>query len=238
MSDDKNDGYEPVVGFSIPFRRVLGHEERPENSDGSRSGSLFMTIEGCTFKNGNRQGSAAATVGAPSVVVEVIEGDRDYLTSSKSSSRFIVDVHDIVQVALDAHEARMLGAAPVLDTVEHWKQVAVRLDNEKHAAMDEVTRCSTIALENARERDTLRAQMNPVVLQRLARLVWIRVGKARNPLLDQAMSSGQSDLLVNERFAAWNVAQLELGRALFNVVFNDGAPDLGLINRALDFLES
>lgn len=75
-------------------------------------------------------------------------------------------------------------------------------------------------------------------VRRLARLVWVRVGKARNPLLDQVMSSGMNDLLVNERFAAWNTTQVELGRALFHVVFNDGAPDLGLIKRALDFIES
>lgn len=35
--DDKDDGYEAVVGFSVPIRRVLGHEERPENPDGSRT---------------------------------------------------------------------------------------------------------------------------------------------------------------------------------------------------------
>jgi hypothetical protein len=41
--------------------------------------------------------------------------------------------------------------------VEHWKTVAIRLENEKHRAQDEVTRCSSIALENARRRDAAEA---------------------------------------------------------------------------------
>lgn len=194
MSDDnKNDGYELAVGFSVPMKRVLGHDERPENPDGSRTGSLFMTIDGCTFKDGSLEGSAAATVGAPTVVVEIVEGVRDYLTSSKSSSRYVVSAHDIVQAAVDAHRSRMAGVVPP--------------DADR-------------------------------VLRRLAQRVWIDVGKASNPLLNQVMSSGINDLQVNERFAAWNAAQVELGRALWRVVFHDEPPDLGLINRALDFLES
>lgn len=38
--------------------------------------------------------------------------------------------------------------------VEHWRAVAVDLDGKAHRAQDEVTRCSAIALENARSRDT------------------------------------------------------------------------------------
>lgn len=194
-SDDDNErgAYTPVIGFSIPFQRVLGHEERPENPDGSRSGSLFMTIEGCTFQHDGLKGSAAVTVGAPTVVVEIMGEERDHLTSSRTSSRYVVAAHDIVEVALNAHKARMAGTVtPDVDAV----------------------------------------------LRRLARLVWTQVGKAQNPLLHQVMSSGLGDHHVRERFATWNSTQVELGRALFHVVFNNGKPDLGLINQALDFLES
>lgn len=198
--DDKDDGYEPVVGFSVPLKRVLGHDERPENPDGSRTGSLFMTLEGCTFEHDGVQGSAAATVGAPTVVVEVIDGKRDYLTKSRSSSRFIVDAHDIVQVAVNAHKARMsrTGSDPN--------------DKPDDPSMDKV-------------------------LRRLTRLVWIMVGKAQNPLLHQVMSCSQSDRLLKES-AAWSATQVELGRAMFRIVFHDEPPDLALINRALDFVGS
>lgn len=47
--------------------------------------------------------------------------------------------------------------------------------------------------DNGREPDV------DAVLRRLARMVWIEVGKARNPLLNQALSSGQDDRLVNDR---------------------------------------
>jgi hypothetical protein len=43
--------------------------------------------------------------------------------------------------------------------VEYWRQVAIRLDDEKHEAQAEVTRCSSIALENARDRDVARAEV-------------------------------------------------------------------------------
>lgn len=189
----KDDGCEAVVGFSVPIKRVLGHEERPENPDGSRTGSLFMTLEGCTFEEGELRGSAAATVGAPSVVVEIAREERDYLTTSRTSSRYVVSAHDIVQTAVDAHKARMAGMVT--------------------------------------------PDVNGV-LRRLARMVWIQVGKVCNPLLGQVMSSGRNDRAVNDRFAAWNTTQVELGRALYRVVFEGAEPDLGLINRALDFLES
>jgi hypothetical protein len=191
--DDEDDGFEAVVGFSVPIKRVLGHEERPENPDGSRTGSLFMTLEGCTFKEGELHGSVAATVGAPSVVIEVEGKDRDYLTTSRTSSRYIVSAHDIVQAAVNAHKARMAG--------------------------------------------TVTPDVNSV-LRRLARMVWIQVGKARNPLFDQMISSGRNDRDVNERFGTWNTTQVELGRALYRVVFEGAEPGLELINRALDFLES
>lgn len=234
MSDDKNDknkGYEPVVGFSIPIKRVLGHDEVPENPDGSRTGSLFMTIEGCTFSVDGLKGNAAACAGAPIVVVEIIGADRDYLTSSKSSSRFIVTAHDIVQVAINAHKARMTKDEPSGDAGSGGLQFHAQRWNTGHSSTADLEHA---AIEFAKSADPGSVE----TLRRLARLVWVRVGKARNPLLDQVMSSGMNDLLVNERFAAWNTTQVELGRALFHVVFNDGAPDLGLIKRALDFIES
>ncbi len=207
MSNDKNDkddGYEPVVGFSVPIKRVLGHEERPKNPDGSRSGSLFMTIEGCSFKDGALQGSAAVTVGAPSVVINVLGENHDYLTSSRTSSRYIVSAHDIVQVAINAHKARMAKDKPSDDS----------------------------GSSGLADPKTISA------LRRISRMVWTEVGKARNPFLSGTMYGGRNNRRIDEKFAAWNVTQVELGRALFNVVINDETPDLGLINRALDFLES
>ena len=76
------------------------------------------------------------------------------------------------------------------------------------------------------------------VLRRLTQLVWIKLGKARNPLLNQVMSCSSADDVVVARFTAWNTTRLELGRALFHVVFRDVSPDLGLIKKALDFLDS
>lgn len=102
--DDDDEGYESVVGLSVPFKRVLDIDERPVNPDGSRTGSMFMTIEGCTFTHEGCRGSAAATVGAPSVVVEV--------SSDGVESRYIVDAHDIVQAAIKAHKARCASTSP------------------------------------------------------------------------------------------------------------------------------
>jgi hypothetical protein len=219
--DDKDDGYALAVGFSVPIKRVLEIDERPENPDGSRTGSMFMTIEGCTFEDGGLKGSAAATVGAPTVVVEIVEG--------KSSSRFVVSAHDIVQVAINAHKARMGKAEPADGS--GGLQFHARRWNTGHSSTADLERA---AIEFARAADP-----NAVsALRRLARLVWIQIGRMQNPLLNQVMSSGQADAVVNERFAAWNSTQVELGRALFHIVFRDGAPDLALINRALDFLES
>jgi hypothetical protein len=228
--DDKDDGYEAVVGFSVPLKRVLGSEERPENPDGSRTGSLFMTIEGCTFKEGGLHGSAAATVGAPTVVVEIVGEERDYLTSSRTSSRFVVDVHDIVETAVKAHKARMVPDA-----------VRCRYSDcpEKHPEATGVEQVTCPRCRNDLGLPLLGASLNSSdVLRRLARLVWIKVGKMKNPLIDQMISSGRNDRVVNEQFAAWGATQVALGRALFKIVCNDGEPDLGLINRALDFLES
>lgn len=42
---------------------------------------------------------------------------------------------------------------------DHWKQVALRLDDENHRAQDEVSRCSAIALDNARARDAAQAEL-------------------------------------------------------------------------------
>lgn len=239
MSDDKDDGYKPVVGFSVPLQRVLGHEEVPENPDGSRTGSLFMTIEGCTFSVDGLKVRAAATVGAPSVVVEIIGADRDYLTSSKSSSRYIVSAHDIVQVAIDAHKARMAKDAPVDNRALDAAQVETEAGLKYHARRWNTGHSSTADLEHAAIEFAKTVDSGAAAtLRRMARLVWIQVGKARNPLLHQVMSSGMNDRQVNERFSAWNTTQVELGRALFHVVFNDGTPDLGLIKRALDFIES
>lgn len=226
-NDDKDDGYETVAGFSIPIKRVLGLEERPENPDGSRTGSLFMTLEGRTFKEGELHGSAAVTVGAPTVVVEIVGADRDYLTSSKTSSRFVVRAHDIVQVVINAHKARMGKVEPGSGGL----QFHARRWNTEHSSTEDLE-CA--AIEYARVADPRLTD----TLRRLARLVWIQVGKVRNPLLDQVISSGRNDHDVNERFATWNTTQVELGRALFHVVFDSSEPDLGLINKALDFLES
>lgn len=78
--------------------------------------------------------------------------------------------------------------------------------------------------------------IDAVALRRITRLLWIQVGGARNPLLTQVLSSEQSDTEVNAKYVAWNTEQVELGRALFQVVLRQGAVDLALINRALDFL--
>jgi hypothetical protein len=103
LSEDKDEvdgAYEAVAGFTIPFKRVLEHDERPANPDGSRIGSLFMTIEGCTFDHNGVKGSAAACLGAPTVIVEV--GDH-----MKGGSRFAVDVRDMIKAAIAAHAARV-----------------------------------------------------------------------------------------------------------------------------------
>lgn len=231
-NDDQDDGYEAVLGFSVPIKRVLGHDERPENPDGSRTGSLFMTIEGCTFQDGDLKGSAAATVGAPTVVVEIVGKDRDYLTSSKASSRYVVSVHDVVKVAIDAHKARMATKTKPDKSDEDKAAGALKYIaqnwNTGHASTADLLRA---ALDYGKA-----VSGGSDVLKRLTRLVWIEVGKAHNPLLHQVMSD--HDPAVRERFSAWNTTQVELGRALMRVVFDHDAPDLALLKRALDFLES
>lgn len=98
--EDEDDSYEAVPGFTIPIKRVREIEEMPENPDGSRTGSMFMTIHGCTFDHDGVKGSAAASVGAPSVIIEV----GDHL---KGGSRYVVDVRDMIRAATAAHAARM-----------------------------------------------------------------------------------------------------------------------------------
>lgn len=102
MSDDDDDersSYVAVPGFSIPFERVLEVEERPVNSDGSRTGSMFLTIDGCTFIGDGCKGDICATVGAPSVVITV-KGPKG------KASRYLVSAKSMVEVAIKAHKAR------------------------------------------------------------------------------------------------------------------------------------
>jgi hypothetical protein len=103
MSNDHekdDDAYEAVAGFMIPFKRVRETDERPENPDGSRTGSLFMTMPGCTFDDDGIKGSAAACLGAPSVIIEI----GDHL---EGGSRYAVDVRDMIRAAIAAHKARV-----------------------------------------------------------------------------------------------------------------------------------
>lgn len=101
MSEKDNEAYVPVTGFSIPFKRVLEAEERPANPDGSRSGSLFMTIEGCSYEDKEHKvsGGAAATCGAPNVVITVKSEDG-------RSSQYLVEAREIITAAIEAHLAR------------------------------------------------------------------------------------------------------------------------------------
>lgn len=73
-------------------------------------------------------------------------------------------------------------------------------------------------------------------LRRLARRVWIDVGKARNPWFEVAMSAGSygED---TARWDRWNKLQLELCRELHGVVFHGADPTDDLLSRALDFLD-
>lgn len=107
MSDDDDEkddaSYEAVPGFAVPIKRVREMDERPANPDGSRTGSMFMTLPGCTFDHNGVKGYAAASVGAPSVIIEV----GDHLDGG---SRYIVDVRDMIQAALNAHAARVAKA--------------------------------------------------------------------------------------------------------------------------------
>ena len=103
--DDERSAYVPVPGFSIPLERVLDIEERPVNPDGSRSGSMFLTIDGCTFTGDDIEGDAASTCGAPSVVVTV-------RGPGKRESRYMVSAKAIIKVAIEAHKARKDWPAP------------------------------------------------------------------------------------------------------------------------------
>lgn len=97
--DDERSSYVPVPGFSIPFERVLDAEERPVNPDGSRTGSMFLTIEGCTFMHDGITGDAASTCGAPNVVVTV-------RGPGKRESRYLISAEDMIKTAVLAHKAR------------------------------------------------------------------------------------------------------------------------------------
>lgn len=75
-------------------------------------------------------------------------------------------------------------------------------------------------------------------LRRLARRVWIDVGKARNPWFEAAASefgSGTREHTV--RWESWNRLQMELVGELYRVVFHDAEPTEDLLIRALDFLD-
>lgn len=135
MSDEDDDeedldAYEAVPGFTIPIKRVREIDEMPENPDGSRTGSMFMTIEGCTFDHGGVKGFAAASVGAPTVIVEV----GNHLDGG---SRYIVDVRDMIRAATAAHVARISGK-PNAD-VYHYFQ-CLNPDCGERAMVD--VRCS------------------------------------------------------------------------------------------------
>lgn len=74
------------------------------------------------------------------------------------------------------------------------------------------------------------------VLRRLARLVWVEIGKARNPWAEVAVSA-DSYGEHTARWNNWNRTQLELGRELYAVVFRDVVPTEDLLSRAMDFLD-
>lgn len=78
--------------------------------------------------------------------------------------------------------------------------------------------------------------MNPTLLRKLSRLVWIQIGNSRNPWFASAMSSS-SDPTPGKLWSNWNQTQLELCQALHPVVFDNAEPDEQLVEKALAFLE-
>lgn len=83
---------------------------------------------------------------------------------------------------------------------------------------------------------TAGSSVTTATLRGLARLVWINVGKARNPWFEVASSAGSygED---TARWDRWNKLQLELCRELFGVVFREADPTEDLLSQALDFLD-
>lgn len=146
--DDDDGAYTPVVGFFVPIKRVLGMDERPESADGTRHGSMFLTMEGCTFECDGIKGDAAGCVGAPSVVISI--GDAD--SSVERGNRYIVDIKDMIETAITAHKAREAGASPSDHVLrpEEWRTV-IALTEDDCARLEGQGRPSAHTLRNMRQ---------------------------------------------------------------------------------------
>lgn len=76
--------------------------------------------------------------------------------------------------------------------------------------------------------------MSGATLMRLTKLLWQRVARAKNPWCD-AMYAGLPGY--RERWEAASAEQIEVTRAMFDVVFNGAPATEALLSRALDFLD-
>lgn len=72
--------------------------------------------------------------------------------------------------------------------------------------------------------------------RRLAKLLWVQLAAAKNPWFDGAASETKEAVLYR-KWSDWNLSQMALCQALFDVGFKGAPPDEDLLRRALDFLD-
>lgn len=87
--------------------------------------------------------------------------------------------------------------------------------------------------QSAADADGCALRVQPSTLREMTKRVWMRVGKMHNPWTNAAMSS--HDHGVAKTAAAWYQKQIELGRAMFAVVYGDVAPTEKLLLEGLTF---
>jgi len=74
----------------------------------------------------------------------------------------------------------------------------------------------------------------PELVREMIKLVWMQVGRMKNPWTNIAMSA--DDDAATQRALAWYSMQVELGRAMYAVVYGRAPAQEKLLRMGLDFL--
>ncbi len=87
---------------------------------------------------------------------------------------------------------------------------------------------------DAADADGYPVRVQPDTLRETIKFVWMQVGRMKNPWTNVAMSADNA--AATQRAMTWYSMQIELGRAMFSVVFGGESPTEKLLRRGLDFM--
>jgi hypothetical protein len=87
---------------------------------------------------------------------------------------------------------------------------------------------------DAADADGYPVRVQPELVREMIKLVWMQVGRMKNPWTNVAMSADDDAAI--QRALTWYSMQIELGRAMFAVVCGGETATEKLLRRGLDFL--